>query len=99
MISHAAVVESADTRDLKSLGSDIVPVQVRSAAPNKARVLLDLCFIFCRTDLKMNSKSARVNEARLGETVRWTVSFVVGQVRSAAPNNMQIPLDLHIVFL
>ena len=27
------MVESADTRDLKSLDSDIVPVQVRSAAP------------------------------------------------------------------
>ena len=32
-MSHAAVVESADTRDLKSLGSNTVPVQVRSAAP------------------------------------------------------------------
>ncbi len=31
--SIAAVVELADTRDLKSLGSNIVPVQVRSAAP------------------------------------------------------------------
>lgn len=31
----AAVVESADTRDLKSLGSNIVPVQVRSAAPER----------------------------------------------------------------
>ena len=30
---YAAVVESADTRDLKSLGSNTVPVQVRSAAP------------------------------------------------------------------
>ena len=29
----AAVVKSADTRDLKSLGSNTVPVQVRSAAP------------------------------------------------------------------
>ena len=30
---HAAVVELADTRDLKSLGGDLVPVRVRSAAP------------------------------------------------------------------
>ena len=30
---YAAVVELADTRDLKSLDSNIVPVQVRSAAP------------------------------------------------------------------
>ena len=29
----AAVVESADTRDLKSLEVTFVPVQVRSAAP------------------------------------------------------------------
>ncbi len=32
-IEYAAVVELADTRDLKSLGSNIVPVQVWSAAP------------------------------------------------------------------
>ena len=32
-ILHAAVVESADTRDLKSLAGNSVPVQVRSAAP------------------------------------------------------------------
>lgn len=31
----AAVAESADARDLKSLGSNIVPVQVWSAAPRK----------------------------------------------------------------
>ena len=37
--SIAAVVELADTRDLKSLGSNIVPVQVRSAAPaHKMRI-------------------------------------------------------------
>ncbi len=30
---YAAVVKSADTRDLKSLGSNTIPVQVRSAAP------------------------------------------------------------------
>ena len=29
----ARVVELADTRDLKSLGSDTIPVQVRSRAP------------------------------------------------------------------
>ena len=31
---HAAVVESADTRDLKSLDGNIVRVQVSSAAPS-----------------------------------------------------------------
>ena len=35
-IPYAGVVESADTRDLKSLGSNTVPVQVRSPAPNNA---------------------------------------------------------------
>ncbi len=41
----AAVVELADTRDLKSLGSNIVPVQVRSAALINARVY-SRAFIF-----------------------------------------------------
>ena len=35
LIYYAAVVESADTRDLKSLDGNIVPVQVRSAAPKQ----------------------------------------------------------------
>ena len=34
---HATVVESADTRDLKSLGVKSVSVQVRSVAPSKKR--------------------------------------------------------------
>ncbi len=34
-VIYAAVVELADTRDLKSLDGDIVPVRPRSAAPNK----------------------------------------------------------------
>ena len=32
------MVEQADTRDLKSLGSDTVPVQVRSAAPQQSPI-------------------------------------------------------------
>ena len=33
---YAAVVKSADTRDLKSLAGNSIPVQVRSAAPNQS---------------------------------------------------------------
>ena len=36
-ITHAAVVELADTRDLKSLGSNTIPVRARSAAPKIPR--------------------------------------------------------------
>ena len=35
IVFFAAVVELADTRDLKSRGSNPVPVQVRSAAPRR----------------------------------------------------------------
>ena len=34
MLMFAGVVELADTRDLKSLGSDTVPVRARSPAPS-----------------------------------------------------------------
>ncbi len=50
----------------------------------KSRRLSSMAF-FAWRDLKMNSKSASVNAARLGETVQWTVSFVVGQVLSLRP--------------
>ena len=48
VIPHAGVVELADTRDLKSLDSDIVPVQVRLAAPKKVRILYLYLFYFLR---------------------------------------------------
>ena len=43
---NAAVVESADTRDLKSLGLTSVPVQVRLAAPTLKRRIYAVWGIF-----------------------------------------------------
>lgn len=42
---YARMVELVDTRDLKSLGSNTVPVQVRSPAPRAVK-----CGAFCRRD-------------------------------------------------
>ena len=43
---YAAVVELADTRDLKSLAGNSVPVQVRLAAPSKECRFYGILFLF-----------------------------------------------------
>ena len=42
---HAEVAEQADAQDLKSCGSDTVPVRFRSSAPRDSRYLESLFFI------------------------------------------------------
>lgn len=53
------MVESADTRDLKSLDSNIVPVQVGSAAPENRILSLRLNPVFFIIGGKINSYFVR----------------------------------------
>ncbi len=49
--TNAAVVESADTRDLKSRDSDIVTVQVCSAAPVKISMQFRIEIFFIKINI------------------------------------------------
>ena len=55
---YAAVVELADTRDLKSLGSNTVPVQARSEAPYRVFI----------TDLTVTDTRFSFSASLLAET-------------------------------
>ena len=55
------MVEQADTRDLKSLGSDIVPVQVRLAAPINFTVS-DSKVYFFYVNIKFFDKNKNINK-------------------------------------
>ena len=72
---NAAVVESADTRDLKSLGVKSVPVQVRSAAPKKCQTLIGLAFFWYKTGTDLNhSSSGQLTSLKL-DTISQLCSF------------------------
>ncbi len=57
---YAAVVELADTRDLKSLGSNTIPVRARSAAPDLQTLMYQgfAGFCFFEERFKIFAKSA-----------------------------------------
>ena len=69
------MVEQADTRDLKSLGGDFVPVQIRSSAPvgglpygrKKIRRVFLVCFFtprYCRAAKVPKTRTVRNKNAR-----------------------------------
>ena len=66
IVFFAAVVELADTRDLKSRGSNPVPVQVRSAAPRR-NGLRSIPIFLCRkiSHMLRHSSSFAKRHARL----------------------------------
>ena len=87
-ILYAAVVELADTRDLKSLAVTGVPVRARSAAPKKTVSLSAGC-LFCAGRARTHPNATRMSVAAEGLT-EANLHFLpsgenANRARSAAP--------------
>ena len=88
------MVELADTRDLKSLGSNIVPVQVRSAAPKSKSESFDLLLFFCVRSIQHRFAVKRKRHLTDRSTLFDVMANVVNDVASPQIIKPMLRVDL-----